>query len=92
MCITNPSKISDFRENLLHMLLFWGLILLDSYAYSYKTRGFCFDSDGRVHFSSVFDFCCSCSARSFRMRFFSLSTRGQGQEKPSFSRHHLTSG
>ena len=39
MCITNPSKISDFRENLLHMLLFWTLILFDSYAYSYKTRG-----------------------------------------------------
>ena len=29
-CITNPSKISDFRENLLHMLLFWTLILFDS--------------------------------------------------------------
>ena len=39
MCITNPSKISDFRENLLHMLLFWTLILFDSYAYSYKNRG-----------------------------------------------------
>ena len=39
MCITNPSKISDFRENLLHMLLFWGWILFDSYAYSYKNRG-----------------------------------------------------
>ena len=39
MCITNPSKISDFRENLLHMLLFWILILFDSYAYSYKNRG-----------------------------------------------------
>ena len=36
MCITNPSKLSDFRENLLHMLLFWTLILFDSYAYSYK--------------------------------------------------------
>ena len=39
MCITNPSKISVFRENLLHMLLFWTLILFDSYAYSYKNRG-----------------------------------------------------
>ena len=39
MCITDPSKISDFRENLLHMLLFWILILLDSYACSYKNRG-----------------------------------------------------
>lgn len=36
MCIINLSKISDFRENLLHMLLFWALILLDSYACSYK--------------------------------------------------------
>ena len=35
---------------------------------------------------------CSCSLRSFLIRFFSLSTWGQGQEKPSFSRHHLTSG
>ena len=39
MCIINLSKISDFRENLLHMLLFWVLILLDSYACSYKNRG-----------------------------------------------------
>ena len=39
MCIINLSKISDFRENLLHMLLFWILMLLDSYACSYKNRG-----------------------------------------------------
>ena len=39
MCITNPSKTSDFQENLLHMLLFWVLIPFDSYAYSYKNRG-----------------------------------------------------
>ena len=39
MCIADPSKISDFRENLLHMLLFLGLILFDSYAHSHKNRG-----------------------------------------------------
>ena len=36
MCVTNLLRFSDFRENLLHMFLFWVLILLDSYAYSYK--------------------------------------------------------
>lgn len=39
MCIINLSKNSDFRKNLLHVLLFWVLILLDSYACSYKNRG-----------------------------------------------------
>ena len=39
MRITNPSKISDFRDNLLLMLLFWVLVLFDSYAYWYKNRG-----------------------------------------------------
>ena len=36
--------------------------------------------------------CDSCSRRSSLMRFFSLWTWGHGQLKPSFSRHHLTSG
>ncbi len=34
----------------------------------------------------------SCCWRSFWMRFFSLSTLGQGQEKPSFSLHQRVSG
>ena len=34
----------------------------------------------------------SCSSRSFLIRFFSLSTRGQGQEKPSLALHQRVSG
>ena len=54
MCITNPSKISDFRENLLHMLLFWTLILFDSYAYSYKNRGSHVQQPHQLYFSRTF--------------------------------------
>ena len=34
----------------------------------------------------------SCSLRSFLIRFFSLSTLGQGQEKPSLALHQRVSG
>ena len=39
-----------------------------------------------------FFFCCSCSLRSSRMRFFSLLTWGHGQLKPSLALHQRVSG
>ena len=39
-----------------------------------------------------FFFCCSCSLRSSRMRFFSLLTWGHGQRKPSLALHQRVSG
>ena len=45
-----------------------------------------------IYFSSRSAFSASCCRRSFLMRFFSLSTRGQGHEKPSFSLHQRVSG
>ena len=59
-----------------------------------RLRG-CFYSDllfFAIYFSSRSAFSASCCRRSFLMRFFSLSTRGQGHEKPSFSLHQRVSG
>ena len=53
---------------LLHMLLFWTLILFDSYAYSYKNRG-CRMCNSPFHF-----ICFYCSA--FSSFFFSMSSSG----------------
>ena len=51
-----------------------------------------FLNDFAIYFSSRSAFSASCCRRSFLMRFFSLSTRGQGHEKPSFSLHQRVSG
>lgn len=46
----------------------------------------------RVYLRVYFFFCCSCSLRSSRMRFFSLLTWGHGQLKPSLALHQRVSG
>ena len=59
-----------------------------------RLRG-CFYSDllfFAIYFSSRSAFSASRCRRSFLMRFFSLSTRGQGHENPSFSLHQRVSG
>ena len=68
--------------------------LLGELSNEVRLRG-CFYSDllfFAIYFSSRSAFSASCCRRSFLMRFFSLSTRGQGHEKPSFSLHQRVSG
>ena len=50
------------------------------------------DLTERVYLRVYFFFCCSCSLRSSRMRFFSLLTWGHGQLKPSLALHQRVSG